>query len=107
MSFVSQTVAGILRGSIGSSSNKEKCDYCENYTCQKHHSTYPKPSEEYKNYITLLQQCSSETTNSEETTSESESIVPNNPHSTENTDKSYNKNFFVSQEKEKKVDFSD
>lgn len=100
MSFVSQTVAGILRGSIGSS--KEKCDYCENYTCQKHHSTHAKPTEEYKNYITLLQQCSSETTNSEETTSESESKIVIN--STENNN---NKNFIVTQEKGKKVDFSD
>lgn len=105
MSFVSQTVAGILRGSIGSSNNKEKCDHCENYTCQKHHSTHTKPSEEYKNYITLLQQCSSETINSEETKEEeNESIKSNSSFSTtKNTDE----NFIVAQQRGKKVDFSD
>uniref|UniRef100_A0A336LGE1 CSON011588 protein n=1 Tax=Culicoides sonorensis TaxID=179676 RepID=A0A336LGE1_CULSO len=73
MSFVSQTVAGILRGkdgSFGIQNNKQKCDNCENYSCPKHHSGQVKSSDEYKNYMTLLQQCSSETNNSEETRSE-------------------------------------
>lgn len=97
MYFVSQTVAGILRGSLGSSNNKEKCDHCENYTCQKHHFAHIKPTEEYKNYITLLQQCSSETANSEDTKEEeSESI------------KSSDENCIVATQRgNKKVDFSD
>lgn len=110
MSFVSQTVAGILRGNIGSSNNNnnQKCNYCENYTCQKHHFTQTKPSEEYKNYITLLQQCSSETTNSEETTtSESESLLLENNTDNQVSTKITDKKIILTNEKRKKVNFSD
>lgn len=59
MSFASQAVAGILRN--GFSNTNKKCAYCENYMCQRHHNSTPRRhTEDYKNYITLLQQCNSE-----------------------------------------------
>lgn len=59
MSFASQAVAGILRN--GFSNTNKKCAYCENYMCQRHHNSAPRRhTEDYKNYITLLQQCNSD-----------------------------------------------
>lgn len=54
MSFVSQTVAGLVRNGSGAI---RKCD-CENYSCHKHHHAGTHSSQvKYQDYITLLQQC--------------------------------------------------
>lgn len=90
MSFVSQTVAGLLRNSADKNRKENKCDHCENYLCQRHHCSGAQLNQpDYKDYITLLQQCSVDTTtnnNKSDSTTATESSVESVLQSIEQSD---------------------